>query len=47
MSANVPMDLGEMGEPEDIAPMAVYLLSDASKNVTGQVLTVSGPRIAV
>jgi NAD(P)-dependent dehydrogenase (short-subunit alcohol dehydrogenase family) len=47
MSANVPMDLGEMGEPEDIAPMAVYLLSDASKNVTGQVFTVSGPRIAV
>jgi NAD(P)-dependent dehydrogenase (short-subunit alcohol dehydrogenase family) len=47
MSANVPMDLGEMGEPEDIAPMAVFLLSDASKEVTGQVFTVAGPRIAV
>lgn len=47
MSANVPMDLGDMGEPEDIAPMAVFLLSDASKNVTGQVFTAAGPRIAV
>jgi NAD(P)-dependent dehydrogenase (short-subunit alcohol dehydrogenase family) len=47
MSANVPMDLGDMGEPEDVAPMAVFLLSDASKNVTGQVFTAAGPRIAV
>jgi NAD(P)-dependent dehydrogenase (short-subunit alcohol dehydrogenase family) len=47
MSANVPMDLGDMGEPEDVAPMAVYLLSDASKHITGQVFTAAGPRIAV
>ena len=47
MSANVPMDLGDMGEPEDVAPMAVYLLSDASSHITGQVFTAAGPRIAV
>jgi NAD(P)-dependent dehydrogenase (short-subunit alcohol dehydrogenase family) len=47
MSANVPMDLGDMGEPEDVDPMAVYLLSDASAHVTGQVYTAAGPRIAV
>jgi hypothetical protein len=47
MSANVPMELSEMGEPEDIAPMVVYLLSDAAKEVTGQVYTVVGGRIAV
>jgi hypothetical protein len=47
MSANVPMDLGEMGEPEDVAPLAVFLLSDASKHITGQVFTAAGPRIAV
>ncbi len=47
MSANVPMELAEMGDPEDVAPMVVYLLSDASKDVTGQVYTVVGGRIAV
>jgi NAD(P)-dependent dehydrogenase (short-subunit alcohol dehydrogenase family) len=47
MSANVPMDLPEMGEPEDVAPMVVYLLSDRSRHVTGQVYTVVGPKIAV
>ena len=47
MSANVPMELAEMGEPEDVAPLVVYLLSDASKDVTGQVYTAVGGRIAV
>jgi NAD(P)-dependent dehydrogenase (short-subunit alcohol dehydrogenase family) len=47
MSANVPMELAEMGEPEDVAPLVVYLLSDASKDVTGQVYTAVGSRIAV
>ncbi len=46
MSENVPFGL-EMGEPEDIAPMVVYLLSDASREVTGQVYTVNGGKIAV
>src|SRR5579864_6569068 len=47
MLANVPMELAEMGEPEDVAPLVVYLLSDASKDVTGQVYTAVGDRIAV
>lgn len=47
MSANVPMDLAENGEPEDISPMAVYLLSDRSSHITGQVYSVVGDKIAV
>jgi NAD(P)-dependent dehydrogenase (short-subunit alcohol dehydrogenase family) len=47
MSANVPMELAEMGDAEDIAPMVVYLLSDKAKHVTGQVYTVVGSKIAV
>ncbi len=47
MSANVPTELAEMGDPEDVAPMVVYLLSDQAKHVTGQVYTVVGNKIAV
>ncbi len=47
MSANVPGDLAEMGDPEDVAAMVVYLLSDRAKDVTGQVYTVVGKKIAV
>ena len=36
-----------MGEPEDVAPMVVYLLSDQARHITGQVYTVNGPTIAV
>ena len=42
-----PSELAEMGEPEDVAPMVVYLLSDQAKHVTGQVYTVVGSKIAV
>jgi hypothetical protein len=41
------MELAEMGDPEDIAPMVVYLLSDKAKHVTGQVYTVVDKRISV
>jgi hypothetical protein len=41
------MELAEMGDPEDVAPMVVYLLSDRARHVTGQVYTVVGPKIAV
>jgi NAD(P)-dependent dehydrogenase (short-subunit alcohol dehydrogenase family) len=49
MSANVPMQLKEIGDPEDVAPLVVYLLSDraTSDGITGQVYTVAGPKIAV
>ncbi|MBT2364685.1 SDR family oxidoreductase [Streptomyces sp. ISL-10] len=49
MSANVPMELSEIGEPEDVAALVVYLLSDAAREegITGQVYTVAGPKIAV
>jgi NAD(P)-dependent dehydrogenase (short-subunit alcohol dehydrogenase family) len=47
MSANVPSELAEMGDAQDIAPMVVYLLSDRARHVTGQVYTVVGSKIAV
>ena len=47
MSAGVPTAMEDMGEPEDVAPMVVYLLSDASKDVTAQMFTVTGDKIAV
>ncbi|WP_043673806.1 SDR family oxidoreductase [Streptomyces xylophagus] len=49
MSANVPMELAEIGSPEDVAALVVYLLSDSAREqgVTGQVYTVAGPKIAV
>jgi NAD(P)-dependent dehydrogenase (short-subunit alcohol dehydrogenase family) len=47
MSANVPSELAEIGEPEDVAPLVVFLLSDQARDVTGQVYTAVGSRIAV
>lgn len=46
MSENVPFEI-EAGSPESIAPMVVYLLSDRSKEITGNIYTVIGPRISV
>ena len=46
MSGNVPFGL-EMGEPEDVAPMVVFLLGDAARAVTGQIYTANGGTIAV
>ncbi|MFJ6725869.1 SDR family oxidoreductase [Streptomyces sp. NPDC091281] len=49
MSAGVPFALGEIGEPEDVAALVVYLLSERAREagVTGQVYTVAGEKIAV
>ena len=49
MSANVPIELKEIGEPEDVAALVVYLLSDRAREerITGQVYTIAGPKIAV
>jgi NAD(P)-dependent dehydrogenase (short-subunit alcohol dehydrogenase family) len=49
MSAGVPVELAEIGEPEDVAALVVYLLSDKAKEqgITGQVYTVAGAKIAV
>src|SRR5207249_8469802 len=47
MAANVPMELAEMGEAEDVAPLVVYLLSDKARHITGQVYTAVGNKIAV
>src|SRR3954469_11598770 len=47
MAANVPGGTAETGEPEDVAPMVVYLLSDAARDVTGQNYTVVGGKVAL
>ncbi|MGW0391617.1 SDR family oxidoreductase [Streptomyces sp. NPDC003042] len=52
MSAGVPMELKEIGEPEDVAALVTYLLSDRARavggeRITGQVYTIAGPKIAV
>ncbi|MER5771383.1 SDR family oxidoreductase [Streptomyces sp. NPDC001985] len=47
MSAKVPVEPAEIGEPEDVAALVVYLLSERAREITGQVYTVAGPKIAV
>jgi len=46
MSEKVPFQI-EAGAPEHIAPLAVYLLSEAARDVTAQIYTCTGRRIAV
>jgi gluconate 5-dehydrogenase len=38
--ANIPM--GRLGEPEEIAPLALYLASEASRYMTGAALVIDG-----
>ena len=37
-----PLDGGRIGEPEDLDGAVVWLLSEASRFVTGQVIAVDG-----
>jgi NAD(P)-dependent dehydrogenase (short-subunit alcohol dehydrogenase family) len=37
-----PLDGGRIGMPEDLDAAAVWLLSDASRFVTGQVIAIDG-----
>lgn len=39
--------LGRLGQPDDIAAAALFLLSDAASWVTGVTLDISGGRIIV
>ena len=39
--------LGKEIEPEDVASAVVYLLSDAARRITGQVLVVDGGQVMV
>ena len=47
MQANVPGGTAETGEPEDVAPLVVYLLSDQARDITGQTYTSVGGKIAL
>ncbi|MFN8036018.1 MAG: SDR family oxidoreductase [Acidimicrobiia bacterium] len=46
MSGQVPFGI-EMGEPEDVAPLVCYLLGDHARQITGQVYTANGGKVAV
>ena len=46
MSENVPFEI-EAGGPDAIAPLAVFLMSNAARDITAQIYTCTGKRIAV
>jgi NAD(P)-dependent dehydrogenase (short-subunit alcohol dehydrogenase family) len=46
MSTNVPGAI-DMGDPEDVAPMVCFLLSDKARHISGQIYTANGGKIAV
>ena len=46
MSGAVPMDF-QMGEPEDVAPLVTFLVSDRARHLTGQIYSINGGEIGV
>jgi len=46
MTGAVPMDF-QMGEPEDVAPLVTYLVSDRARHLTGQIYSINGGEIGV
>jgi NAD(P)-dependent dehydrogenase (short-subunit alcohol dehydrogenase family) len=46
MSGEVPQAFA-MGEPEDVAPIVTYLLSDKARHITGQIYHINGGDIGV
>ena len=42
MTGNVPMEIVEIGDAEDVAPMVGFLLSDKARQITGQMYTANG-----
>jgi len=42
VAAKQPLDGGRIGQPQDLDGAAVFLMSDAAKFITGQVLSVDG-----
>ena len=45
-AANAQIPLGRFGTPEDVAPVAVFLASDAARYITGVTILVDGGRMA-
>jgi hypothetical protein len=46
MSGAVPFGF-EMGEPEDVAPLVTFLVSDRARHLTGQIYSINGGEIGV
>jgi NAD(P)-dependent dehydrogenase (short-subunit alcohol dehydrogenase family) len=46
MSGAVPFGF-EMGEPEDVAPLVTFLVSERAKHLTGQIYSINGGEIGV
>jgi NAD(P)-dependent dehydrogenase (short-subunit alcohol dehydrogenase family) len=39
--------LGQLVQPDDVAALAVYLMTDEARSITGSVFTIDGGRTAV